>query len=92
MEGIRHRREFEEALRNVVAKLEREGKARIERFHVEEIGQRYELSPDEARKLFMDARGDVWKGELIESEEESGWEAATLERVPSSGASDDGRA
>jgi hypothetical protein len=87
MEGIRHRREFEEALRNELAKLERDGVDRIDRSHVEELGQRFELDRDEARKLFVDSRGDIWKGEFIESEEEPGWEAVALERVPSVGGS-----
>ena len=87
MEGVRRRREFEEAVRNVVAKLGREGKDRIDRTHVEEIGQRYELEPEEARRIFVETKGDVWKGELIEGEDEAGWEAATLEDVPSTGIS-----
>ena len=86
MEGIKRRREFEEALRNIVAKLEREGKDRIDRTYVEEIGQRYDLDPDEARKLFVETKDDIWTGELIESEGEPGWEAARLESVPSAGA------
>lgn len=89
VEAIRRRREFEEALRNVVAKLGREGNDRIDRSHVEEIGQRYDLDPDEARKLFVKSRGEIWQGELIESEEEPGWEAATLRNVPSTGISPD---
>jgi hypothetical protein len=87
MDAIRRRREFEEALKNVIAELEREGVDRIDRSRVEEIGQRFELDPDEARKLFVNSRGDIWKGEFVESDEEPGWEAATLERVPSVGSS-----
>lgn len=87
MEGTRRRREFEEALRNVIAKLGREGHDRIDRSYVEEIGQRYDLDPDEASKLFVKARGEIWQGELIEGD--SGWEAATLENVPSTGISPD---
>ncbi len=83
MEGTMGRRQFEEAIRNVVAKLNREGKDRIDRTDVEEIGQRYGLDSDEARKLFVDSRGDIWKGEFIESDEGPGWEAVTLESVPS---------
>ena len=86
MEGIKHRREFEEALRNIVAKLQREGKDRIDRTYVEEIGERYDLDPETARKLFIKAKDDIWKGELIESEGEPGWEAARLESAPSAGA------
>ena len=87
MEGIKRRREFEEAIRNVVAKLGREGEERIDRAHVEEVGQRYELEPEEASKLFVESRGNIWRGELIESEGEQGWEAAKLERAPATGKS-----
>jgi len=87
MEGTKRRREFEEALRNIVAKLGREGQDRIRRTYVEEIGQRYDLNPEESRKLFVESRGNVWKGELVESEEEPGWEAATLESAPATGMS-----
>jgi hypothetical protein len=83
MEGIKRRREFEEALRNVVAKLDREGKDRLERTHIEEIGKRYGLGPNEARKLFAESRGNVWKGELVDGDEEPGWEAVRLESAPS---------
>ncbi|MCA1740731.1 MAG: hypothetical protein LC740_18505 [Actinobacteria bacterium] len=87
MEGTRRRRKFEEAIRNVVAKLGREGKDRIDRTYVEEIGQQCELDPDEAGELFVKSRGDIWKGELIESDGEPGWEAATLESAPATGIS-----
>ena len=86
MEGTRRRREFEEAIRNVVAKLSREGEDRLERTHVEEIGERHDLDPEEARELFVDSRGDIWKGEFVESDEEPGWEAVRLESAPSSAA------
>ena len=86
MEGTMKRRQFEEAIRNVVAKLSREGKDRIERTHVEEIGGQCGLNPEEARELFVDSRGDIWKGEFVESDEEPGWEAVRLESVPSSAA------
>jgi hypothetical protein len=58
MEGIRRRREFEQAIRDVVARLKREGKDRIERTHVEEVGARYDLKPEEARDLFVDSKGE----------------------------------
>jgi hypothetical protein len=87
MEGTRRRREFEEALRNAVAKLGREGKDRIDRSYIEDIGQRYDLEPDEAREFFMKSRGEIWQGELIECEGEPSWEAATLKNVPSTGIS-----
>jgi hypothetical protein len=83
--GIKRRREFEEGLKNVLAKLGREGVDRIERSQVEEIGQRFELDPDDARKLFVKSRGYIWKGEFVESDEEPGWEAVELERIPSVG-------
>ena len=89
MESIKRRREFEEALRNIIAKLRRDQQDRINRSYIEEIGQRYDLKPDQARKLFVESRGDIWKGELIESEGEPGWEAATLERSPATGISED---
>ena len=85
MEGTRRRREFEEALRHAIAKLGREGHDRIDRSYIEELGQQHDLDPDEASKLFVKARGEIWQGELIEGE--SGWEAATLENVPSTGIS-----
>ena len=89
MESIKRRREFEDALRNIIAKLRRDEKDRINRSYIEEIGQRYDLKPDQARKLFVESRGDIWKGELIESEGEPGWEAAKLERSPATGISED---
>jgi hypothetical protein len=89
VEGIKRRREFEEALRNIIAKFRRDERDRINRSYIEEIGQRYDLKPDQARKLFVESRGDIWKGELIESEGEPGWEAATLERSPATGISED---
>ncbi len=81
------RRQFEEALRNILAKLEREGTDRLDRTRVEELGERFGLDRDQALRLFVDSRGDIWKGEFIESEEEPGWEAVALERVPSTGTS-----
>lgn len=80
---IRRRRQFEETLRDTLAKLEREGVDRMERSQVEEIGEQFELDRDEARKLFVKSRGDIWKGEFIESDEDPGWEAVELESIPS---------
>jgi hypothetical protein len=80
MEGTRRRREFEEALRNAIAKLGREGNDRIDRSYIEEIGQKYDLDHDEAREFFVKSRGEIWQGE-------PGWEAATLKNVPSTGIS-----
>ncbi len=87
MEGTRRHREFEEVLRNAIAKLGREGNDRIDRSYIEELGQQHDLDPDKASELFVKARGEIWQGELIEGE--SGWEAATLENVPSTGISPD---
>ncbi len=84
---IRRRRQFEENLRDTLAKLEREGVDRIDRSQVEEIGERLELDRDEAHKLFVESRGDIWKGEFIESDDEPGWEAVELDSVPSAGES-----
>lgn len=84
---IRRRRQFEENLRDTLAKLEREGVDRIDRSQVEEIGERFELDRHEARKLFVESRGDIWKGEFIESDDETGWEAVELESIPSTGES-----
>lgn len=87
MDYIRRRRRFEENLRDTLAKLEREGVDRIDRSQVEEIGERFELDRDEASKLFVESRGDIWKGEFIESDDEPGWEAVELESIPSTGGS-----
>ena len=85
MESIKRRREFEEALRNILSKFEREGVDRIERSQVEEIGERYELDREKARELFVKSKGDIWEGDIVESEGEPGWEAATLKNIPSTG-------
>lgn len=82
---FKRNREFEEALRNVLAKLEREGVERVERSQIEEIGQQFEIDSEKARELFVRSKGDIWQGELIESEGDPGWEAATLKNVPSTG-------
>ncbi len=89
MDYFKRRRQFEETLRDALAKLERDHVNRIDRSQVEEIGQQFEIDPDEARKLFVEAKGDVWQGEFVESDEEPGWEAVELERVPSVGSSPD---
>ncbi len=89
MDYFKRRRQFEETLRDKLAKLERDQVNRIDRSEVEEMGQRFELDGDEARKLFVDARGDIWQGEFVESDNEPGWEAVELKRVPSVGSSPD---
>lgn len=85
-DSMRRRSEFTKALRDMLAKLEDEGTDRIERSRVEEIGQRFDIDRDEALRVFVDSKGTLWQGELIESDEEPGWEAATLEHVPPAGA------
>jgi hypothetical protein len=85
-DSIRHR-QFEEALRNVLARLKTVGKDRIERTRIEELGWQYGLDEEESRRLFVESKGDVWEGELVESEGEPGWGAATLENIPSTGRS-----
>ena len=89
MDYFKRRRQFEENLRNKLAKLERDQVTRIDRSEVEEIGQRFEIDRDEAHKLFVDARGDIWQGEFVESDDEPGWEAVELKRVPSVGSAPD---
>jgi hypothetical protein len=59
MEGTRRRREFEEALRNAIAKLGREGKDRIDRSYIEEIGQRYDLDPTKPASFHEIQRRDM---------------------------------
>ncbi len=81
-EKQRHRQEFVKAIRDELAQLWREGQDRIERARVEEIGQRFDLDEDDARKTFEASRGDVWEGEFVETDEEPGWGAAVLENVP----------
>jgi hypothetical protein len=87
-ESIKRHNEFTEALMHELARLWRQGERRIDRAHVEEIGERYEVDPDEASRAFVDSRGTLWEGELIESEGGSGW-AAELTNVPSVGSSTD---
>jgi len=81
-EKQRHRQEFVKALRDELAQLWREGEDRVERVRVEEIGQRFDLDENDARKTFVASRGDVWEGEFVETDEEPGWEAVVLENVP----------
>jgi hypothetical protein len=56
---------------------------------VEEIGERYDVDPDEAGRAFVDSRGTLWEGELVEGDGESDWRAAELANVPSAGTSTD---
>ena len=73
-EGMKRHNEFTEALMHELARLWREGERRIGRAHVE---------------AFVDSRGTLWEGELVEDDGESGWTAADLTNVPSVGTSTD---
>lgn len=84
-DSMRRRSEYTQALRDMLAKLKNEGTERVERSQVEEIGQRFDIDRDEALRVFVDSKGTLWEGELVESDEEPGWEAATLEHVPPAG-------
>ena len=75
------RNEFGQASRNVVAKIVREGETRVDRERVERHG----IDPDEARGIFVDLEGDVWRGELVGTDDPAGWSAAELDDVPSAG-------
>jgi hypothetical protein len=88
-EGMKRHNEFTEALMHELARLWREGERRIDRTHVEEIGERYDVDPDEAGRAFVDSRGTLWEGELVEGDGESDWTAAELANVPSVGTSTD---
>jgi hypothetical protein len=77
----RHHR-FDQALEDVLAKLEREGVDRVDRARVEGIGQRFGLDPTETREAFLGSRGDIWEGEFVETDEKPGWEVVILRRVP----------
>ncbi len=84
-ESARSRNEFAMALRNMVAKIVREGEARVDRERVEQLGERHGIDPEEARRIFVDLKGDVWRGELVATDDPAGWSEAELEDVPSSG-------
>jgi hypothetical protein len=88
-ESMKRHNEFTEALMHELARLWRQGERRIDRAHVEEIGERYEVDPDEASRAFVDSRGTLWEGELVEDDGGSGWAAAELANVPSAGTSTD---
>jgi hypothetical protein len=85
-EGHRRRHEFAEVLMSELAKHWWAGETRIDRARVEEMGDAVGLDSTEAREAFMGLRGEVWEGEIIESDEEAGWEAVVLSNVPSTGA------
>ena len=84
-EGARDRNEFGLALRNLVAKIQREGGNRVDGERVERLGERHGIDPEEARRIFVALRGDVWRGELVGTDDPAGWSAAELADVPSTG-------
>lgn len=84
-EGAVNRNEFAQALRNLVAKVVREGETRIDRERIERLGERHGVDPDEAGRIFVGLKDDVWRGELVGTDDPAGWSAAKLEDVPSSG-------
>ena len=84
-EGARNRNEFAMALRNLVAKVVREGETRIDRERVERLGERHGIDPGEASRMFVDLKGDVWRGELVGTDDPAGWSAAEMDDVPSAG-------
>jgi len=88
-ENQRRRNIFAEALRDELAQLWRAGVRHVERSRIEEIGQRVGLDRDETYEAFGAARGDIWRGDFIESDEGPGWEAVILKDVPASGPPDD---
>ena len=85
IEGARNRNEFARTLRDVVAKIEREGGNRIDRERVEGLGERFGMDPEEARRIFVDLKGDAWRGELVGTDDPAGWSAAEIEDAPSTG-------
>ena len=87
-EGMKRHNEFTEALMHELARLWREGERRIERDHVEEIGGRDDVDPDEASRAVVDSRGNLWEGELVDGDG-SDWVAAELANVPAAGTSAD---
>ncbi|MEW6635214.1 MAG: hypothetical protein AB1425_00210 [Actinomycetota bacterium] len=88
-ESYERRQQFTKAPMSELARLWREGATRIERSHVEEVGRRSGVDPDEASRIFADSRGDLWQGEFIRSKEGPGWEAVALENVPATATSPD---
>lgn len=79
------RHQFEQALKDVFAKLRREGIDRVDRVRLEEVGQRFGVDPDEVYEAVAVSRGDLWEGEFVETDEKPGWEVIVLKDVPSSG-------
>jgi hypothetical protein len=88
-ERQRRRKEFAQALSDELAQLRRAGVERVERSRIGEIGQRVGLDRDETYEAFGSARGDIWRGDFVESDEGPGWEEVVLRDVPPSGPPDD---
>ena len=84
-EGARNRNEFAQASRDLMAKVVRMGETRVDGERIERLGERHGIDPDEARRIFVDLKGDVWRGELVGADDPAGWSAAALDDVPSSG-------
>ena len=85
MTSVRSRNEFAHAVRDVMAKIVREGETRVDRERVEKLGERHGVDLEESRTIFVNLKGDVWRGELIGSDDPAGWSAAELDDVPAAG-------
>jgi hypothetical protein len=81
-ESQRRSKEFAQALSDELAQLWREGAKRVERPRIEEIGQRVGLDRGETYEAFEALRGDIWRGDFVESDEGPGWEAVLLKDIP----------
>ncbi len=80
--------QFEVALRDELASLVQSGNTRIDRTLIEDVGQRFDIAPEEARNIFAKSQGDLWQGELVESGDDVlGWTAAEVTHIPSAGRS-----
>jgi len=88
-ESQRRRNVFAQVLRDELAQLWRAGVTRVARSRIDEIGQRIGLDRDETYEAFEAARGDIWRGDFVESDEGPGWEAVVLKDIPASGPPDD---
>ena len=90
MASAPQRRRFERAIRDELTPLVAEGHTRFDRTFIEDLGQRFDVAPEEARDIFAGSKGDLWQGELIESGDDVlGWTAAEVTHIPSAGRSTD---
>ena len=87
-EDQRRHKAFAQYLSDELAQLWRAGTKRVERARIEEIGQRAGLDRDETYEACGAARGDIWQGEFVESNEGPGWVEVELKNVPPSGPPD----